>query len=121
MLVRGVRGLRGVGLGWGVRGKLRGLAERSIFVGRRLGGGVIGADEALETMGHAIGEIVDLRAENGRLRDALKPFVSDGPITQFDYVIFKESARAALSPALEGPEGRSVLGDRGCAPTRSGK
>ena len=37
MLVRSVRGRRGGVLGWVGRGMLRGLAGRSIFVGRRLG------------------------------------------------------------------------------------
>ena len=44
-------------------------------------------------------EIQELRARVAKLEAALKPFVSDGPISQFEYVIFKEDARAALQDA----------------------
>ena len=41
-------------------------------------------------------EIRALRARVAKLESALKPFVSDGPISQFLYVLFKEDALAAL-------------------------
>ena len=52
---------------------------------------------ARRTVAHLQGENAVLRARVAELEAALKPFVSDHPITNFDFVIYRQAAIAALA------------------------